>query len=408
MNDKQHPTDSAQRRAVMVNAWLVMGLEFLPQPMIDELRASIIARERAYVEALESIGDPASPKPADKPLANHRRVSGNATSALVFDDVRAHPGATGVQIAERLFAAHRLNQGAVYGALGRLVASEAVVRSGKWGAFTFAVAGAASPPPVRFTGAKSRTGQRAAARTDSGVLILDDVREHPNTTVGQTIERLKGSHGISAVAISSAFARLNRSGAFAVAGRRGAHTFTLKDATGARLPGATNVVGELAAIVLDDVREHPGTTASQIATRLSLARGVAGGATKSSIGRLFAAGKLVRGGARGRVGTTDAYTYTLADAKRQGGAVRRPRRTYTPGETPTAVVRNDLREHPGATVAQIAARLNFKRSIVDGVMVRLLKAGAVSRAGTGGNRSGTDAYTFTLLVEAPTVPQETQ
>lgn len=140
------PTDKA---AAFLN-WLAAGREFCDPSDLTELRNRVLTRERAFLAALEGSTAPAVPSgdaPAKPALSAPRKAGGGAhrtTSALILDELRAHPSATAHDLIERIVKTHPdVSTGSVNAALYRLANSGTVKKTGRKGDYHFAVKNAA-------------------------------------------------------------------------------------------------------------------------------------------------------------------------------------------------------------------------------------------------------------------------
>ncbi len=144
------PTDKA---ASFLN-WLAAGREFCDPADLAELRGRVLTRERAFLAALEGTAAPAAPAtmpsgtvdPTGKAAPPERRGGGahRTTSALILEELRAHPSASAHDLIERIVKTHPdVSTGSVNAALYRLSNSGTVKKTGRKGDYHFAVKNAA-------------------------------------------------------------------------------------------------------------------------------------------------------------------------------------------------------------------------------------------------------------------------
>lgn len=145
--------------AASFTAWLSAGREFCDQSELDELRAKVVARQRAFIAALEDPtdgGNDTIPRkstryalksggrktPTAKVTPEARAKSGTkpTTSACVLDALRAHPNATGHDLVGHVQKLqHGLPGPSIHAAIFRLVESGAIAKSGERGSYRYAL-----------------------------------------------------------------------------------------------------------------------------------------------------------------------------------------------------------------------------------------------------------------------------
>lgn len=143
-------------KAMAFREWLTAGLAFCERSELDELVARVMARQRAFLTALETTATvttqtatrsdaprAGSTRRALRKPAEERRARGGAkptTSAYVVEALRGHPDATGHDLAAMVRMHHSKIPGAsIHAALFRLVTSGKVKKTGERGAYHYAV-----------------------------------------------------------------------------------------------------------------------------------------------------------------------------------------------------------------------------------------------------------------------------
>ena len=207
------------------------GRAFLSQPAFDDLREALMANMRETLRLIDELMAQRPQQPVALLMPTRAIGSKSSTGRFVTDDVREHPGSTTQEIVDRVMAAHGITDGGVRSALTRARRDGVVAREGKHRAYTYSLK-VATPPAAaqkeRASGAKA-VRSRVTAR-DS--ILIDDVREHPSTSVAQAARRLGLKHN----SVQKAFARLIkagtivRGGSCGCNGRAETYTFTINEA----------------------------------------------------------------------------------------------------------------------------------------------------------------------------------
>ena len=135
-----------------VHAWIEAGRRFFPQPVIDEVRETVLVHIRAQLESLDKFvarRPQLSEAGQRSPVANATKTcAGVALKDAVLDDVREHPNTSVAQAAGRL----GLRRNSAWNAVSRLTAAGTLVRGGSCGrngkveTYTFAINEAANAP----------------------------------------------------------------------------------------------------------------------------------------------------------------------------------------------------------------------------------------------------------------------
>lgn len=145
--DKTMTTVSIDR-ATAFRKWLDAGFEFCERSEIEGLVASVMARERAFIAAVETKAEPTLAVPTvavdhgiqRRTAIKHKGGAKQTTSAFVTEVLKERPDVTSHDIAALVRMRHsKVRVPNVYAAIFRLVTNGTIKKTGERGSFHYAL-----------------------------------------------------------------------------------------------------------------------------------------------------------------------------------------------------------------------------------------------------------------------------
>lgn len=129
-------------RAAAFRKWLEEGSKFCEREEIDDLVARVVARQRAFIAAVETLRTAMDDAPAAERGLTVKRKGGakQTTSAFVTEVLASRPDVTSHDIAVLVRMRHsKVRVPNVYAAIFRLVTNGTIKKTGERGSFHYAL-----------------------------------------------------------------------------------------------------------------------------------------------------------------------------------------------------------------------------------------------------------------------------